>query len=152
MFVYPVPCQSMPTQPWPQSHYTSWKSEQNWILPAYKKASHADGKRRQTRETITSLLLPSLSVIASYLVPFSLCALILPGTDADQMEDWKMKGATDEEEGRKEKKMGRRKPKGETVWKRCFVPFMIENWDQLGCEWDKNTLCLTNARYQVPNK
>lgn len=50
--------------------------------------------------------------------------LILPRTDADQMEDWEMKGATDEEEGRE---MGRGKPRRETVWKRCFVPFMIGN-------------------------
>lgn len=64
--------------------------------------------------------------MASYLVPFSLCAVILPCTDADQMEDWKMKGATGEEEGRK-KKDWERKAKRETVWKRCFVSFMIEN-------------------------
>lgn len=38
-----------------------------------------------------------------------------------------MKGATDEEEGRKKKKMGSGKPKRETVWKRCFFfLFMIE--------------------------
>lgn len=42
--------------------------------------------------------------MASYLVPFFLCAVILPCTDADQMEDWKMKGATGKkEEGRKKK-------------------------------------------------
>lgn len=49
---------------------------------------------------ITSLLLHSVSVVASYVVPFSRCAVILPCTDADQMEHWKMKGLTDEE-GRK---------------------------------------------------
>lgn len=39
-----------------------------------------------------------------------------------------MKGTADEKEGRKKKKkkMGRGKPKRETVWKRCIVPFMIE--------------------------
>lgn len=49
---------------------------------------------------ITGLLLHSLSVIASHLVPFSVCAVILPCTDADQMEHSKMKGVTDKE-GRK---------------------------------------------------
>lgn len=47
---------------------------------------------------ITSLLLHFPSDIASYLVPLSLTAVIQPCADADQMEDWEMKGSTDEEE------------------------------------------------------
>lgn len=53
---------------------------------------------------ITTLLL-SFSVCHSLLsnAPHSLRAVILRCTDADQMEDWKMKGVTDEKEGRRKK-------------------------------------------------
>lgn len=61
--------------------------------------------------------------MASYLVPFFLCAVILPCTDADQMEDWKMKGATGKkEEGRKKKWSGEESQKGDRLEKMfCLV-------------------------------
>lgn len=53
--------------------------------------------------------------------------MILPFTDADQMEDWKMKGATDEEEGRKKKRWGVESQKGRLSGRDVFFfLFMIE--------------------------
>lgn len=94
---------------------------------------------------ITSLLLHSLSVIASYLVPFSLCAVILPCTDADQMEDWKMKGATDEEEGRKKKDGGGESQEGRLSERDVFSRPWLKTetgWAVNGAKthWWKNAL------------
>lgn len=44
--------------------------------------------------------------------------MILPCTDADQMEDCKMKGATDEEEGREKKDGERKARKGDCLSER----------------------------------
>ncbi len=90
-------------------------------LPACKTPLLKTEKAGSWNYKITSLLLHSLSVIASYLVPFSFCAVILPCTDADQMEDWKMKGATDEKEEGKKKDWERKANKSDHLQEMVFL-------------------------------
>lgn len=117
MFLYVLSLQSLPAQPSAELRNASWKCEQKlnpkFSLCPWKLVS--DRGKEQTRETIKWLLF--LSVIASYLVPSSLCAVILPSTDADQMESWKMKGATDEGKGK-----GEEKPKKADRLEKMFRP------------------------------